>query len=70
MALNKAHVALEAGNRRDYEHADLLFHCGLARGAGMRAAEGTLRGVMSRLRLFGAEHQLNYEVAQAEFMRV
>jgi DNA-binding GntR family transcriptional regulator len=65
-ARDRACKALEAEDRKAYEYADLLFHCGLARGASMRAAEGTLRGVLSRLRLFGAGHPLNYELAQAE----
>jgi DNA-binding GntR family transcriptional regulator len=65
-ARDRACKALEADDRKAYEYADLLFHCGLARGAGMRAAEGTLRGVLSRLRLFGAGHSLDYALAQAE----
>jgi DNA-binding GntR family transcriptional regulator len=65
-ARDLAYHALEAQDRKGYEHADILFHCGLARGARMRSAEGTLRGIISRLRLFGIGHDLDYESAQAE----
>ena len=58
-AAAQAEVAVGHHSMKEFSRGDLLFHCGLARAAKMRAAEVSLRSWISRLRVFGASRALD-----------